>query len=330
MTPNLYNDGHDTNISVSCNWTRNFVEPLLNNTYFNKNALIYITWQANGQEPTARNHVAGILLGSAISTDLIGTTDDAYYNHYSDISTVEANWNLHHLGRWDVGANVWDVVGRHTGDKIRQWDSKIANGSFESYYWNQSYGGVFSSAVNTTHTYVAPNLGLVRNGRTILPAIKDVWGKNCGKKGGRKHNHDHDDEDRDGDEGHKKHEKIENFDSWEYENHESYQKWDIYEDDNDDDDNYGAYDDADEDDEDYEYDEEKRDEDGHREGRRKKKHRHCLLPSYYRDIIELPDNFHPPKGFEVPIPLAPPPPITTPITAYPYTEETSTPASPRR
>ena len=231
VTPNLYNDGHDTNISVSCNWTRSFVEPLLNNTYFNKKALVYITWQANGQYPTKRNHVAGILLGSAIPKDLVGTTDDSYYNHYSDISTVSANWGLHHLGRWDVGANVWNAVGCFTGDAIRHWNNKIAKGVFESYYWNQSYGGVFSSAVNTTHTYVAPNLNLVRNGRTILPAIKTLWSNVFNRGKG--------------------------------------------------------------------------------------------LQSYYRDIIELPDDFHPPKGFEVPIPLNPPPPITTPIMVYPYSQTTA-------
>ncbi|KAF2737789.1 hypothetical protein EJ04DRAFT_590472 [Polyplosphaeria fusca] len=236
VTPNLYNDGHDTNISVSCNWTRSFVEPLLKNPYFNKNTLVYITWQANGQYPQERNHVAGILLGSAIPKKLIGTKDGAYYNHYSDLATVEANWNLHHLGRWDVGANVWSAVGSCTGDKIRPWNDRIAHGSFESYYWNQSYGGVFSSAVNTTHTYVAPNVNLVHNGRTILPAIKSLWKDNCKNNGG-----------------------------------------------------YGY-----------------------------RQNTGYCLPSYYKDIIELPDDFHPPRGFEVPIPLDPAPPVKTPITEYPY------------
>lgn len=42
------------------------------------------------------------------------------------------------------------------------------------------------------------------------------------------------------------------------------------------------------------------------------------LPDYYRDVIELPDAFHPPPGFQVPIQLMPPMPITTPITVYLY------------
>ncbi|KAK7978531.1 phosphoesterase-domain-containing protein [Apiospora saccharicola] len=181
ITPNLYNNGHDTNITVSCNWTRSFVEPLLANPYFNDNTVIYITWQANGQNPVARNHVAGILLGSAIPKELVGTTDDAYHNHYSELSSVEANWGLHTLGRWDVGANVWKFVADKTGDAIRSWNERIAGDLFENYYWNQSYGGVFSSAVEGLHVYVAPNTGLVHAGRTVLPSIAKLWSRYCNR-----------------------------------------------------------------------------------------------------------------------------------------------------
>ena len=242
VTPNLYDDGHNTGISTSCAWTRGFVEILLQDKYFNDGkTLIFVTWQANGDAGGLANHVAGILLGSAVPKGQVGTVDDAYYNHYSELSSIEANWNLHTLGRWDVGANVWKVVGDKTGDAVRKWDAKIAGGPFESYLWNQSYGGVFSNANDTTHTYVAPNLDLKRNGRTVLPAIANLWGK-CIKSGG----------------------------------------------------GYGG-----------------------RPGGNGGKS--CSgLPSYYRDIVELPDNFHPPAGFKVPIPLTPPAPIKTPITTYPY------------
>lgn len=224
VTPNLYNDGHNTNVRTSCAWTRGFVETLLQDPYFNNNTIVYITWQANGDAGGLGNHVAGIILGSAVPKDLIGTTDDNIYSHYSELSTVEANWDLHTLGRWDVGANVWQFVANKTGDILRQWDPLVANGSFESYLWNQSYGGVFSNANDTTHTYVAPNLELERNNRTVLPAIAKLWGGSNASE----------------------------------------------------------------------------------------------LPSYYKDIIELPDAFHPPAGFQVPMPLSPPPPIKTPIVTYPY------------
>ena len=157
----------------SLNRTRGFVESLLQNPYFNRNALIYVAMQANGDAGGLKNHVAGIILGSALPKELKGTTDDNYYNHYSHMATVEANWGLHTLGRWDVGANVWKFVGDMTGDPIREWSAAIAGDSFENFLWNQSYGGVFSNA-NSSHLYVAPNVNLVRNGRSVLPAVKDA------------------------------------------------------------------------------------------------------------------------------------------------------------
>ncbi|KAK1995764.1 phosphoesterase [Colletotrichum falcatum] len=222
VTPNLEHNGHDTNITISCNWTRSFVEPLLQNPNFNNgNTLVYITWQANGQYPLARNHVAGILLGSAIPSNLVGTVDDAYYNHYSEMSSVQANWGLHTLGRWDVGANVWNFIGSKTGDAIRYWNATIAGDSFVNYLWNQSYGGIFSNGCNLKHIYVAPNLDILGGGyRTILPAIASLW--------------------------------------------------------------YGSN-----------------------------------LPSYYRNIIEVPDALHPPSGFEVPIGLLTSIAIDGPIRYWP-------------
>jgi hypothetical protein len=155
------------------NRTRGFVESLLQNPYFNRNALIYVAWQANGDAGGLKNHVAGILLGSALPKELKGTTDDNYYNHYSHMATVQANWGLHTLGRWDVGANVWKFVGEKTGDPIREWSAAIAGDSFSNFLWNQSYGGVFNNA-NSSHLYVAPNVNLVRNGRSVLPAVKEA------------------------------------------------------------------------------------------------------------------------------------------------------------
>lgn len=308
VTPNLNHNGHNTDVTVSCAWTRGFVEPLLSNRYFNDNTLVYITWQADGSNELDRSHVAGIILGDAVPREYIGTVDDGYYNHYSDLSTVEANWNLHHLGRWDVGANVWKVVGRKTGDKTRYWNEEIAGGTFESYYWNQSYGGVFSSDYNTTHTYVAPNVDLVRNGRTILPKIRELWGRSPPDSdwGWDLQDNRWPDGDDTGDEykrvgsggrgpgahGPEDYGHGNNKGWWDggvwipkgWWNGIWYPK------------------------------------SGHGDG---KGH----LPDYYRDIIELPDGLHPPYGFEVEIPEAPPMAITTPITAYPYETEALRPSA---
>lgn len=63
------------------------------------NTLVLITFDENSSY-AIQNRVLAILLGDAVPSKLVGTTDSAYYNHYSDIATVSANWDLHTLGRW--------------------------------------------------------------------------------------------------------------------------------------------------------------------------------------------------------------------------------------
>ncbi|KAI0572688.1 Phosphoesterase domain-containing protein [Pyrenophora tritici-repentis] len=111
-------------VTTAGRWTRNFFTPLLKNTSFMDRTLVLITFDENDSY-AKKNHVVAILLGDAIPAHLIGTTDTAYYNHYSGLATAEANWNLHTLGRWDVGANVFGVMAEKTGDTVRKWRGKV-------------------------------------------------------------------------------------------------------------------------------------------------------------------------------------------------------------
>jgi acid phosphatase len=117
-----------------------------------------------------QNRVAGILLGNAIPKHLIGTTDSNFYNHYSEISTVEANWDLPTLGRRDVGANVFAFVAQETQDSIRS----PVNPPLGDTFLNLSYPGPYNS-VNTT-SFPVPNTKLVVNGRKVLDSIVKMWG----------------------------------------------------------------------------------------------------------------------------------------------------------
>ena len=119
-----------------------------------------------------------MILGDAVPKSLVGTADSNYYNHYSEIATVEANWDLHTLGRFDVQANVFDFVGKKTGDHIRPWDA--ATGSNPSIFFNSSYAGPLNENFETA-PYPAPNVDLKsrHSGRTVLPSIVEKWG---GKK----------------------------------------------------------------------------------------------------------------------------------------------------
>jgi acid phosphatase len=129
----------------------------------------FIAFDENGTN-SAANRVDTILLGSAVPASLVGTQDATYYDHYSELATVEANWGLHTLGRYDVGANVYSFVATQTGDII----SAPTNPTLSKILLNLSYPGPFNTG--TSGPLPIPNTSLVVNGRTVLPAIVSTWG----------------------------------------------------------------------------------------------------------------------------------------------------------
>lgn len=168
ITPNMTSDGHDTSVTTAGTWTRNFLTPLLNDTRFMNNTLVLVTFDENSSY-AIQNRVLAILLGDAVPTGLVGTTDAAFYNHYSELATVQANWGLDTLGRWDAGANVFGFVAEQTGDVVREYPGLAGR------YYNQSYDGVFNDAPSFA-VYPAPNVTVESpSGRTVLPAIKEKW-----------------------------------------------------------------------------------------------------------------------------------------------------------
>jgi acid phosphatase len=118
---------------------------------------------------TIGNRVMTILISDTMPASLINTTDDTFYTHYSILSTIEANWDLSHLGRWDTHANVLKYVADTTGDVIRAPDV-----SLDTVFFNQSYPGAFAK------TYwgpmPAPNVSAVVNGRSVFSEVLTQWG----------------------------------------------------------------------------------------------------------------------------------------------------------
>lgn len=172
MLPYLHFLGHDTTVTVAGTWTRKFLEPLLSNSNFMNNTLVMVTFDEN-HTYGKQNRVVAILLGDAVPTQLVGTTDNTFYNHYSEIATVQANWGLHTLGRWDVGANVFKFVAAKTGDSVRAWSGKVP---LSQMFFNASYAGKLNNKKKSA-TWPVPNSKVEYAGRTVLPAIGSIWGK---------------------------------------------------------------------------------------------------------------------------------------------------------
>ena len=102
ITPNIVNNGHDTDVAFVSGWLKFWLEPLLLDKRFNdERTLILLTFDEN-ETRRVNNRVWATLLGGAIPDHLRGTTDSTFYTHYSALSTVEANWGLGCLGRHDA------------------------------------------------------------------------------------------------------------------------------------------------------------------------------------------------------------------------------------
>ncbi|KAG0675919.1 hypothetical protein C6P42_001477 [Pichia californica] len=165
ITPNMTNDAHDSNIRVAGKWTRDFMTPLLSNEYFMNNTLVLITFDEN-ETYGDQNTVFSILLGGALDDSLKGTTDNTFYDHYTQIASAEVNWDLYNLGRNDVTANIWNSLAQDAGISNKDVDTRymVNNETYVGYLLDDQ---IAVPAPNVSATNIA--------GKGILPAISSVW-----------------------------------------------------------------------------------------------------------------------------------------------------------
>lgn len=169
ISPDMNNDGHDTGIAFAANWTLAFLTPLLANKQFMEKTLILLTYDES-ETYSIPNRISSILLGGAVPDELRGTKDDTLYTHYSILSTLENNWELPNLGRYDVGANVFDLVARKTKYKNH------APANIASLNNSLSYGGFLNNLPYKSHAIPPPNLQLIgAGGQGVAPKIAETW-----------------------------------------------------------------------------------------------------------------------------------------------------------
>jgi acid phosphatase len=169
ITPKMSNNGHDATVAFTANWARTFLEPLLNNSYFMNNTLVVLTFD-DDETYSESNRVYTILLGGAVPASLKGTTDNTFYNHYSMLSTVEVNWGLPSLGRWDCGANVLQLVANKTG-----YHNPVVKTT--NLYFNSSYPGAVSDSKYVPVWPVPNTTATCASGKGVLGSVVSTWGK---------------------------------------------------------------------------------------------------------------------------------------------------------
>lgn len=170
MTPNMMHDGHNTTLEVATKWSRDFIKPMLADKAFDGRTLVILTYDES-ETYEKPNQIATLLLGSAIPAHLRGTEDNTFYTHYSMLSTIEYNWDLPNLGRYDVGANVFKFVADAGGYKHNK-DPENAAAVDNSL----SYFGILHNETEHVVPIPRPNMKLIgSSGRGILEDIKEAW-----------------------------------------------------------------------------------------------------------------------------------------------------------
>jgi acid phosphatase len=171
LTPNMLNDGHDTNVTFASAWERGFLAGFLNDTYFTNNTLILLTFDEIETYPLP-NKVYAILLGGVIPKSLQGTIDNTFYTHYSALSTVSVNWGLPSLGRWDCSANVFQVVANKTNYTNYEVDTTHL-------FLNSSYPGPLSEKKYIPDWPIPDVSAKCASGMGVLNSVKTTY---TGKK----------------------------------------------------------------------------------------------------------------------------------------------------
>jgi acid phosphatase len=169
ITPNELNDAHDTQITYGADWLFPFVSALLDDPHFMNDTLLIINFDENGTDGVFENRVFTIILSDILPDNLVGATDTTVYTHYSALATVEANWDLDTLGRWDVPANVFSYVAELTGDTVRHPQLPVGH-----FFLNASYPGSF--ALTDFGPLAVPNVTMEVNGRKVFSEVVEQWG----------------------------------------------------------------------------------------------------------------------------------------------------------
>ncbi|KAH7921245.1 hypothetical protein BV22DRAFT_1198325 [Leucogyrophana mollusca] len=173
VTPNLRDDGHDTDVAYASDWLTYWLPSLLNDTNFNNDRTLILFTFDETEVYTINNQVYSILLGGVIPENLRNTTDNTFYTHYSTLSTVESNWDLGNLGRQDTNktvANVFSFVADVTGYKnLDVTDIPLLNitetipGPLNPQYYVPYLAPTNGTGGGSGPTYIAPGTNMTLN-----------------------------------------------------------------------------------------------------------------------------------------------------------------------
>ena len=105
-SPDLENDGHDSDLPTASAWLKRFLQPLLENQEFMDGTLIEVTFDES--KTYLNNHIYTLFLGNMVKE---GGREDKRLNHYDVLRTIEDNFAIGSLHAHDDKAtpilDVW-------------------------------------------------------------------------------------------------------------------------------------------------------------------------------------------------------------------------------
>lgn len=184
ISPNTYHSGRTSDLSTAARWTREFIEPFLNSSApYNPMDVskdyhrhLFIVTFACASSTDGPNRVYTLLLGDIPDGASWGGEDDSYYDHYSILSSTEANYDLPHLGRYDINANVFKVINSkaHITNEEEYYKIRLENISDTNYNNYPAAGWLSSTEIDLP----VPNLQPEGPGRAgVVSRVSKIWKK---------------------------------------------------------------------------------------------------------------------------------------------------------
>lgn len=104
-SPNLDNDGHDTDVTYASTWLKTKMGPLFDKPAFMANTMVEITFDESATRKG--NHIYTLLFGPMVKE---GLQVDTHLDHYNVLRTIENNFAIGTLGRHDEKATPIDGI----------------------------------------------------------------------------------------------------------------------------------------------------------------------------------------------------------------------------
>ncbi|MGA8617840.1 MAG: alkaline phosphatase family protein [Candidatus Sulfotelmatobacter sp.] len=109
-SPNMNNDGHNTNVAVGAAWVRNFLDKTFTDK-LRKGTLVVVTFDES--DHNADNRIFTLFLGDMVkdASQQDAKVLDRHYTHYNVLRTIEDNFGLEPLAAGDRDAapitDIW-------------------------------------------------------------------------------------------------------------------------------------------------------------------------------------------------------------------------------